>query len=249
MTQSNRRRRTDRAGPKSSRVSRLLDDNDIAQVLEAMGKDFSKVDTGTKRKLTSDINELLTYMMQLQDWREAELQPHERIDVCCKIQNAVAELMTAFKASGPILFDEADKSAPGETPHRLAMPRDVAFEMVANALQGVIQFNQWAESGEKRALDDKGKQTKRFDSLRYNLIWGLSLIYTRIFGLAPTATCRGPWCSFLGEVLCRCEGRRLDAGAVHDIWLKIRKWNESRQRDYPNIVECPEDGEEDTATS
>lgn len=55
MTQSNRRRRTDRARPNSSQSLPLLEDNDIKQILKEVGEKVRKFNEMLRRKLEEDV--------------------------------------------------------------------------------------------------------------------------------------------------------------------------------------------------
>ena len=110
------------------------------------------------------------------------------------------------------------------------LPSAEAKATVERALQSVAQVEHLSKLAIARERDrqiflgtDK-RQVKRADDVRYLLIAGLASTYEAIFGVAPTATRTGPWCSFLAAVLTCCEDREMNIDSAYRIWRKTIQW-------------------------
>src|SRR5262249_8115718 len=132
---------------------------------------------------------------------------------------------------------EAENATPGVTgPPNRYVPSDHAIGQLALALQGMAKIEALAKAAEATQLQRMDNKSKPFDHLRYLMIFALSNIFTRMFDLPPTTTYGGPWCTFLREVLERCERKRLSDRGAYDIWRKARKWNESLSKNLPEVL-------------
>ena len=217
---------------------RCLDDDDIAGVLEDLGKVGSSIGEDLKQRLKSRLNEkvravnIITSMISL---------PHHRIRELRKLQGTLDKARQALRhyqwlddalslASDMVAGEVASPTEPlyilGEE-RELPLAAIEAALMIAQTNAALDKLSSWLTLCKSvqlklQAMGNTKKTPRRPDVGRYILVGGLVRIFEETFGLSAGITRDSPCCRFLASVLGRCESKPLSVGAAYDSWRQAR---------------------------
>jgi hypothetical protein len=203
-----------------------LTDDDVRLVLDAMPRDTARIAISTASKLKDDINAAVS----MTNWRRVlytvavPLPP--KIKELRKVQRAAEVVAKAFDDGG---VHRAARSTLGDLSNaeRQWLGCAECFD-IETLIEGIRALPRLLEACEARHRALRDPHPK--DMERYYFIAELARVYEAAFGQTPPGTREGPWCTFLTEVLCRCEGKvakkvepKDPNSAAQSIWLEVRK--------------------------
>ena len=198
---------------------RPLDDRDVDEVLEAMPPGApGRIGKINKSKLRARLNRTLLSCRN----RYQARPPHQRIKQLRIAKDAIERATKALGQGGGWLhaaIAREIRDIPEAERQQTGCVEDLGEAM--NGMRIISHLLSRCETKQRKRRDHKSRR-RQPDLERYFLVTQLADVYHRTFAKCPKGSRDGPWCTFLAEVLSRCEGQPLGNEGAQSLWLLAR---------------------------
>lgn len=203
---------------------RLLEDTDIAKILDCLGPAASKIGKAEAVLLKERVN---IYVEIINDERRIHhkllTSPHKQVKEMQALQASLDRSLELLRKNRDRLVDAYLANSTASPAAEIEIPWFDIYETIKE----VQYLRDLAAVWEAKQRRLQNRSRKR-DYQRYKFVSYLAFLFHRGLGFKLSNYLDGPWCVFLSSVLTICERKEIDRNGARHLWREVRKSRSDR---------------------